>query len=85
MKNTPGLFKIQGNRGINSDGASYYILRGFRTEASMIDGVPGQTNGEMDPINVEKIEVLKGPSTTLYGGAVTSLGGLDQYYYQKTY
>jgi iron complex outermembrane receptor protein len=76
LKNTPGLFKIQGNRGINSDGASYYILRGFRTEASMIDGVPGQTNGEMDPINVEKIEVLKGPSTTLYGGAVTSLGGL---------
>ena len=76
LKNTPGLYKIQGNRGINSDGASYYILRGFRTEASMIDGVPGQTNGEMDPINVEKIEVLKGPSTTLYGGAVTSLGGL---------
>ena len=76
LKNTPGLYKIQGNRGINSDGATYYILRGFRTEASMIDGVPAQTNGEMDPINVEKIEVLKGPSTTLYGGSVTSLGGL---------
>ncbi|OQP58238.1 TonB-dependent receptor [Niastella vici] len=76
LKNTPGLYKIQGNRGINSDGASYYSLRGFRTEASMIDGVPAQTNGEMDPANVEKIEVLKGPSTTLYGGSVTSLGGL---------
>lgn len=76
LKNTPGLYKIQGNRGINTDGASYYSLRGFRTEVSMIDGVPAQTNGELDPANVERIEVLKGPSTTLYGGSVTSLGGL---------
>jgi iron complex outermembrane recepter protein len=76
LKNTPGLYKIQGNRGINSDGASYYALRGFRTEVSLVDGVPAQTNGEMDPINVERIEVLKGPSATLYGGALTSFGGL---------
>jgi len=76
LKNTPGLYKIQGNRGINSDGATYYAMRGFRTEASMIDGVPAQTNGEMDVANVERIEVLKGPSATLYGGAVTSFGGL---------
>jgi iron complex outermembrane recepter protein len=76
LKNTPGLYKIQGNRGINSDGASYYSLRGFRTEVSLVDGVPAQTNGEMDPINIERIEVLKGPSATLYGGALTSFGGL---------
>ncbi len=76
LKNTPGLYKIQGNRGINSDGATYYSLRGFRTEVSLVDGVPAQTNGEMDPINVERIEVLKGPSATLFGGVVTSFGGL---------
>lgn len=76
LKNTPGLYKIQGNRGINSDGASYYSLRGFRTEVSLIDGVPSQSNGEFDPVNVERIEVLKGPSATLYGGTVTSFGGL---------
>lgn len=76
LKNTPGLYKIQGNRGINSDGATYYSLRGFRTEVSLIDGVPSQSNGEFDPVNVERIEVLKGPSATLYGGAVTSFGGL---------
>jgi iron complex outermembrane receptor protein len=75
IKNTPGVFKVQGNRGINSDGASFYAIRGFRTEVSMIDGVPAQTNGEMDPANVERVEVLKGPSATLFGSVVTSLGG----------
>jgi iron complex outermembrane receptor protein len=76
LRNTPGLYKIQGNRGINTDGASYYSLRGFRTEVSMVDGVPGQTNGEYDPASIERIEVLKGPSATLFGGALTSFGGL---------
>lgn len=75
MKNTPGVYKIQGNRGINTDGAAVYTIRGFRTEVSMIDGMPGQTNGEMDPANVERVEVLKGPSATLFGNVVTSLGG----------
>jgi iron complex outermembrane recepter protein len=76
LKNTPGLYKIQGNRGINTDGASYYSLRGFRTEVSMVDGLPTQSNGEWDPVNIEYLEVLKGPSATLYGGAITSFGGL---------
>jgi iron complex outermembrane recepter protein len=76
LKNTPGLYKIQVNRGINSGGASVYTLRGFRTEVSAIDGVYGKTNGEMDPVNVERIEVLKGPSGTLFGAPLTSFGGM---------
>jgi iron complex outermembrane receptor protein len=76
LKNTPGLYKIQVNRGINSGGASIYTVRGFRTEVSAIDGVPGKTNGEMDPANVERIEVLKGPSATLFGSPLTSFGGM---------
>lgn len=76
LRNTPGLYRVQGSRGINSDGASYYSVRGFRTEVSMVDGVPGQTNGDFDPVTIEKVEVLKGPSATLFGGAFTSFGGL---------
>lgn len=76
LKNSAGLYKINNNRGINIDGASYYSLRGFRTEVSMMDGLPAQTNGEIDPSNIEKVEVIKGPSGTLFGGAVTSFGGL---------
>lgn len=76
LKNAPGIFKVSANRGINADGATYYSLRGFRTEVSMVDGVPTQTNGEIDPANVEKVEVLRGPSATLYGGAAATYGGV---------
>lgn len=76
VKNAPGVYKIQGNRGINSDGASFYSIRGFRTEVSLVDGVPVQTNGEFDPIIVEKVDVIKGPSATMFGSSVTSFGGL---------
>ncbi len=76
LKNTPGILKMQGSIGRSGDGAVYYNLRGFPTKISMIDGIAGQTNGDIDPANIEKIEVIKGPSGTLFGGALTTFGGV---------
>ncbi|EDM36954.1 ferrichrome-iron receptor [Pedobacter sp. BAL39] len=76
LKNTPGILKMQGSIGRSGDGAVYYNLRGFPTRISMVDGIAGQTNGDIDPANIEKIEILKGPSGTLFGGALTTFGGL---------
>ncbi|KIO78678.1 TonB-dependent receptor [Pedobacter lusitanus] len=76
LKNTPGVLKMQGSIGRGGDGAVYYNLRGFPTRISMIDGIAGQTNGDIDPANIEKIEVVKGPSGTLFGGSLTTFGGL---------
>lgn len=76
LKNSPGVYKIQGSRGINTAGATFYSMRGFRVEAALTDGVPSQTNGEIDPANIERVELIKGPSGTLFGGSVVSYGGL---------
>ncbi|MCZ4225293.1 TonB-dependent receptor [Pedobacter rhodius] len=76
LKNTPGLDKLWTSTGRGGDGASYYNLRGFTTQVSVIDGIAGLTNGDLDPSNIETIEVIKGPSGTLYGGAITNFGGL---------
>lgn len=76
LKNAPGLIKMQSSVGRAGDGAVYYNLRGFPTRVSMVDGLPGQTNGEVDMANIQSVEVIKGPSGALFGGAVTSFGGL---------
>ncbi len=76
LKNTPGLDKSWTSTGRPGDGATYYNLRGFTTQVSLIDGIAGLTNGDLDPSNIETIEVIKGPSGTLYGGAITNFGGL---------
>jgi len=84
----PGLSIQQQNAG-----ESRIILRGINTGGSSptvavyIDDTPfgsstGQTNaahlaGDIDPFDIERIEVLRGPQGTLYGA--NSLGGLIKY------
>lgn len=76
LKNAPGLFKLWESTGRGGDGSAYYSLRGFSVQPRMLNGLPGITNGSRDPINVSKIEVIKGPSGTLFGNSVVSYGGL---------
>ena len=54
------------------------ISRGFSTSIGARNGLPFLAAGRsgMDFINIENIEVLKGPSGTLFGNALSSYGGL---------
>lgn len=85
LKNAPGLDKLWESTGRGGDGAGYYSLRGFAVQPKMVNGLPGLTNGGLDPANIESIEVIKGPSGTLFGGSLISYGGLINVVTKKPY
>lgn len=86
LRNVPGIHKLWESTGrASGDGSSYYALRGFEAQATMINGLPGLTSGSLDPANIEKIEVIKGPSGTLFGSSLVSYGGLVNTVTKKPY
>lgn len=85
LKNAPGLSPLWASTGRGGDGAAYFSLRGFAVQPSMINGLPALSNGSLDPANIEKIEVIKGPSGTLFGSSLISYGGLINLTTKKPY
>ncbi|MCL7986581.1 TonB-dependent receptor [Sphingobacterium sp. lm-10] len=76
FRNVVGLQKMWNATNRGGDGGAYVNLRGFVTNNSLRDGYVAPVTSTMDAINVEKIEVLKGPSATLFGTGPTSYGGV---------
>ena len=76
LKNATGVTRLWESTGRNGDGADYYSMRGFSVQPTMTNGLPSLTNTTVDPINIDNIEVIKGPSGTLFGSSVISYGGL---------
>lgn len=85
LKNAPGIDKLWESTGRGSDGAGYFSLRGFAVQPTMVNGLPSLTNGSPDPANIERIEVIKGPSGTLFGSSLISYGGLINVTTKKPY
>jgi len=72
LKNATGISRLWESTGRASDGAEFYSLRGFAVQPTLINGLPGLNNGGLDPSNIESIEVIKGPSGTLFGSSLIS-------------
>ncbi|WP_299106296.1 TonB-dependent receptor [uncultured Tenacibaculum sp.] len=77
LNNSTGISKLWEATGrAPSEGTGYFSVRGFATQPKLVDGMPGFTLSALDPSYIERIEVVKGPSATLFGSTDTSLGGL---------
>lgn len=85
LKNATGVARLWESTGRNGDGAEYYSMRGFSVQPTMTNGLPSLTNTTIDPINIDNIEVIKGPSGTLFGSSVISYGGLINVVTKKPY
>jgi iron complex outermembrane receptor protein len=85
FKNITGLQTMWTSNGRAGDGGAYVSLRGFVSANSLRNGVLGAVTGTIDAINLEKIEVLKGPSGTLFGSLLTSYGGVINRVTKKPY
>jgi len=72
FKNVPGA----GIAEVRNQGRTTSISRGFATPQVVRNGVGSFTYTTIDPSNLERIEVIKGPSATLFGSTLSSFGGL---------
>jgi iron complex outermembrane recepter protein len=84
-KNAPGLQKMWEATGRGGDGGAYYNSRGFILQSQLRNGVAGNITSRIDAANIESIEVIKGPSATLFGSTLTSYGGLINRVTKKPY
>ncbi|PXY46531.1 TonB-dependent receptor [Flavobacterium hydrophilum] len=79
-RNIPGA--IPGAAGGGSVGI---VSRGFTSYQSLRNGMNSAAIGPEDPINIERIEAIKGPVGTLFSNISTSLGGVLNYVTKKPY
>ncbi len=85
IKNAPGMQVMWQATGRSGDGGAYYNSRGFTVQSLLRNGISGGVSNTIDLVNVESVEVLKGPSATLFGSALTSYGGLINRVTKKPY
>lgn len=85
LSNAPGVFKLWESTGRGGDGSGYYSVRGFPVQPQIVNGLTALADGTLDPVNMDRIEIIKGPSGTLYGSSHISYGGLINVVTKKPY
>jgi len=85
MQNVTGIQSMWNATGRAGDGGSYYSSRGFIMQSNLRNGIAGIISNTADAANIESVEVLKGPSATLFGSVLTSYGGLINSVTKKPY
>ena len=83
LKNVPGGNNIVQGPGSGGVGLSL-MMRGFNTDIGLRNGLSTNLAGLTDMVNVERLEVVKGPSGTLFG-SIISYGGMINKITKKPY
>lgn len=78
---TDAMKSITGGGGYvkSNEGNTSVYLRGFRSDSYVKDGMLSFVRVPVDPQNVDRMEIIKGPSAVIYGSAqnnVSSYGGV---------
>jgi iron complex outermembrane receptor protein len=85
LRNVSGISRTWESTGRGGDGGAYFSLRGFEAQSNLVNGLPGLSSGILDPAGVEEIQVLKGPSGTLFGASFYGYGGVINTITKKPY
>jgi iron complex outermembrane receptor protein len=80
FRNVPGAAPSKTAAGIPA-----FFSRGFNTSDNLRNGMATFTRTTIDLATVDRVETIKGPSSTLFGGTMVSFGGLVNYITKKPY
>lgn len=80
FRNVPGAAPAKTGAGMPA-----FVSRGFYTTENLRNGMATYLRTGIDLASVERVEAIKGPSSTLFGGTLVSLGGLVNYITKKPY
>ncbi|WP_284462155.1 TonB-dependent siderophore receptor [Chryseobacterium sp.] len=72
MASAPGVVV---SNSVNDSGNDVF-LRGFSSNASFRNGLTQNPRVQSEIANIERVEVIKGPSGTLFGGTLANYGGV---------
>ncbi|GGF06670.1 iron complex outermembrane recepter protein [Chishuiella changwenlii] len=84
-RNVTGLQKLWNSTGRSGDGGAFVTMRGFQTNNALRNGLVAPVTTTIDAVNLERLEVLKGPSATMFGSNVGSYGGIINRVTKKPY
>jgi iron complex outermembrane receptor protein len=80
FRNVPGAAPAKTGSGMPS-----FFSRGFQTSENFRNGMATYLRTGIDLANVERVETIKGPSSTLFGSQMTSFGGIINYVTKRPY
>ncbi|WP_187328704.1 TonB-dependent receptor [Echinicola rosea] len=78
FRNVPGAAPAKTGAGMPA-----FFSRGFQTSDNLRNGLATSLKTGIDLVMVERVEAIKGPSSTLFGASMVSFGGLVNYVTKK--